>query len=424
MTKGSMIPRPAGFALAVFMAFALCVGEAQAVQSFGITFIKEANVPPLTVPLGALQVDVDYSGASGTFEGTSEGVACARDATLAGLVAFNDDDATQTLFLGFADDDGYANVQVLATCVFEKSDGAPAPSPGDFDVTVSLAGNLDLELVTVSVEIAGIETCQCDDGSITCLEECDDSNTIGGDGCSATCQCENACGDGNLEAPCEQCDPGGLCQFGGEPPGTFCTFPAGPECTQGGICLFNEGAGCDIDCQLDGVCGDGVLQPATEQCDDGNASNLDGCLNDCTLAFCGDGFTRTGVEECDDANAANDDACLNDCAAASCGDGFVRTGVEECDDGNVDDGDCCSGACLIETTPQCQPVACGDADENGGINATDSLAVLQTAVGSGSCQSCVCDVDQSSPGIVATDALVVLQFGVGQPVTLDCPPCL
>ena len=42
----------------------------------------------------------------------------------------------------------------------------------------------------------------------------------------------------------------------------------------------------------------GIVQPP-EQCDDGNQSNTDGCLNDCTVAFCGDGFVRAGVEDCD-----------------------------------------------------------------------------------------------------------------------------
>src|SRR6185503_11106889 len=81
-------------------------------------------------------------------------------------------------------------------------------------------------------------------------------------------------------------------------------------------------------------CGNGIPE-AGEQCDDGNASNTDACLNSCVTATCGDGFTRAGVEQCDDANAANTDACLTPCITETCGDGFTRAGVEQCDDANA-----------------------------------------------------------------------------------------
>ncbi|MFA6255020.1 MAG: polymorphic toxin-type HINT domain-containing protein [Patescibacteria group bacterium] len=37
-------------------------------------------------------------------------------------------------------------------------------------------------------------------------EECDDGNTVSGDGCSATCQLEVGCGDGSLDPVTEECD--------------------------------------------------------------------------------------------------------------------------------------------------------------------------------------------------------------------------
>jgi cysteine-rich repeat protein len=129
-------------------------------------------------------------------------------------------------------------------------------------------------------------------------------------------------------------------------------------------------------------CGDGVVNNSgAEQCDDGNASNLDACTNACADAFCGDGFVRTGVEECDDGgnvdldgcdascadeycgdgivndngaeacddgNSTETDGCLSSCVAASCGDGIVEAGVDECDDGNTVSGDGCSATCVDE----------------------------------------------------------------------------
>jgi OOP family OmpA-OmpF porin len=44
-------------------------------------------------------------------------------------------------------------------------------------------------------------------------------------------------------------------------------------------------------------CGDGILS-STEQCDDGNTDDTDGCTNRCTIAACGDGVKQAN-EECD-----------------------------------------------------------------------------------------------------------------------------
>lgn len=58
-------------------------------------------------------------------------------------------------------------------------------------------------------------------------------------------------------------------------------------------------------------CGDGILDPS-EECDDGNDIDTDGCRNDCTLPYCGDGFVDPG-EECDDGNNLDGDGCSADC---------------------------------------------------------------------------------------------------------------
>lgn len=49
----------------------------------------------------------------------------------------------------------------------------------------------------------------CGDGTLDAGEECDDSNIISGDGCSATCQIEVGCGNGILNAG-EECDDNNL----------------------------------------------------------------------------------------------------------------------------------------------------------------------------------------------------------------------
>jgi len=49
----------------------------------------------------------------------------------------------------------------------------------------------------------------CGDSRLDPGEQCDDGNTVDGDGCSATCMREAYCGDGTVD-PGEACDDGGL----------------------------------------------------------------------------------------------------------------------------------------------------------------------------------------------------------------------
>lgn len=93
----------------------------------------------------------------------------------------------------------------------------------------------------------------------------------------------------------------------------------------------------------DPVCGNGIVEDG-EECDDGNVSNDDECLQTCTLATCGDSYVHEGVESCDDGNSNTLDACP-DCAVAVCGDGFVWEGVEVCDRGGTPEETGCASDC-------------------------------------------------------------------------------
>ncbi len=131
---------------------------------------------------------------------------------------------------------------------------------------------------------------------------------------------------------------------------------ADPEINAAGV------DGGDTGEEPEAVCGNGK-QEGLEACDDGNATNGDGCENDCTKTclpgpvgdkFCDDGNACNGVETCGADNKCTvgkplveGDACGTGklckaglCIDASCGDGVV-SGAEECDDGNVTDGDGC-----------------------------------------------------------------------------------
>jgi cysteine-rich repeat protein len=51
-------------------------------------------------------------------------------------------------------------------------------------------------------------------------------------------------------------------------------------------------------------------------------------------------------ESCDDGNASDEDGCSSMCQTEYCGDGMAQYALgETCDDGNNSDGDGCDGLC-------------------------------------------------------------------------------
>jgi len=107
----------------------------------------------------------------------------------------------------------------------------------------------------------------CGDGVVDSGEQCDDGNTVSGDGCSSVCKIETAgsiCGDGIVDVAIEGCDDGNTV----------------------------SGDGCSSDCRVEVVnpCGNGVLDTG-ETCDDGNTTAADGCGTTCQVEM---GFMCTG----------------------------------------------------------------------------------------------------------------------------------
>ncbi|MFH1590882.1 MAG: PKD domain-containing protein, partial [archaeon] len=114
-------------------------------------------------------------------------------------------------------------------------------------------------------------------------EECDDGNDVDNDGCSSECVIEDLtyCGDDEIQWPngdggYEQCDDG-------DQNGVVCDPAYDASCDY-----------CSSSCEIETVdgpfCGDGVRQPAYEQCDDGNTVSGDGCSSVCViedLSYCG-----------------------------------------------------------------------------------------------------------------------------------------
>ena len=159
------------------------------------------------------------------------------------------------------------------------------------------------------------------------------------------------------------------------------TFDAGDFGTPGTMndtCCFPEKP----------YCGDGIVNQPSEQCDDGNADNTDGCLNTCQLPYCGDGFIWQDHELCDD-NGNNGQLCIppydSECSYCSeicapmtligpyCGDG-IKNGPEQCDgtDG-ISAGQTCLANCTLENQPYCGNgvVDPGEECDDGNTNNND-----------------------------------------------------
>jgi cysteine-rich repeat protein len=113
------------------------------------------------------------------------------------------------------------------------------------------------------------------------------------------------------------------------------------------LCAGIGFSACIISSETDPVCGDGKRE-ATEECDDGDLQDGDGCTSTCTLEpYCGDGVKDPG-EECDDGNNAGGDMCSAACVIEPfCGDG-MKDPNEDCDDGARVPSDGCSAECRTE----------------------------------------------------------------------------
>lgn len=199
----------------------------------------------------------------------------------------------------------------------------------------------------------------CGDGYLdaSVVEDCDDGNlTDDGNGCSATCQKNSVCGDTIQQTLFETCDNGNqnsdtvadacrtTCVV------AFCgdgVVDSGETCDDGNS--IDDGNGCDVLCQINAVCGNGVLEDQIEDCDDGNTVDTgNGCSSTCQKnSVCGNNVVESAFEYCDDGNPLDTgNGCSSSCQRNDvCGDGLLAI-FEQCDDGDtIDSGNGCSSTC-------------------------------------------------------------------------------
>jgi len=237
-------------------------------------------------------------------------------------------------------------------------------------------------------DAATIDAGLCGNGWLEPGEQCDDGNTVSGDGCSSQCklECDWTCGMSGGCPPCGMSQP--ACGNGIQ------TFDE--ECDDGNVA---SGDGCSASCQVEPgwrcvvpgrlcvpICGDGRMV-GWETCDDGNTVSGDGCAynclvepcSDCSTGLCihrscgdggqdaqeagyrcGDGILSPG-EECDDGDQNSDEqygGCTTQCLFGPfCGDGVVNGGWEQCDLGRRNGLEPGPGGCTIGCT---KTHYCGD----------------------------------------------------------------
>ena len=271
----------------------------------------------------------------------------------------------------------------------DHDSGVISGSPSEAGATVVTASASDGPSVSVVSFVWTIASAVCGDGDVASGEQCDDGNSVNGDGCTSACVIE-FCGDGLVnDGGSETCEPPGTaictngcsvrlptcgddfvtppeqCDDGNLTSGDGCTSSCTEEVCGDGVvngggsesCEPPSTALCTNDCrERTATCGDGFQTPP-EQCEDGNSANGDGCTSSCVVELCGDGVVNNaGSEDCEPPSTA---ACGADCRfrPAVCGDGFL-TPPEACDDGNTRNGDGCTSVCIAES--------CGDGVVNDG----------------------------------------------------------
>ncbi len=201
----------------------------------------------------------------------------------------------------------------------------------------------------------------CGDKLVEDPEECDDGNTVSGDGCENNCKYTCATGDptrncssGDICAGTGQCDDLAThtCSYTGQPPN-------GSSCGTGVVCVNHV-------C-TDKYCGNKKVD-GTEECDDGNNTPGDGCENDCTWTCLAsdptrnckaasecfqDGTCDPGKHTCSTpvpkpagtaCGGGTKNCIAGSCEPVRCGDGIVAQGQEICDDGNLNPTDGCDVA--------------------------------------------------------------------------------
>lgn len=280
---------------------------------------------------------------------------------------------------------------------------------GTYFIRVSTSSPVDFYVVEIEVAPP-----ICGDGITQLGEECDDMNTVNGDGCENDCTETPVCGDGSVQTG-EECDDGDTmsgdgCDSSCQLEGAFCpeAEPNNTTATATLITTCDGGAGqigtvgdqdyYEVHVTVPGssiraevtdfnplACPtgfDSVLRLYTSGGAELGSDDQDG-IDSCSLIDPGvDLFAQNlavgtyflRVEEYQN-NATSQPYVLRiSVLPPSCGDHIVQAG-EECDDGNLVSGDGCDASCQLEGN------FCPEVEPNNGTGTATPLAGCDGGVG-------------------------------------------
>jgi cysteine-rich repeat protein len=254
-------------------------------------------------------------------------------------------------------DSGPSSCSTIAPTMYPA---AASLAVGTYYVKVEDFGNDD----TTPFYVLGvkIKTPACGDGILQVVEQCDDSNVMSGDGCSATCGLE-----GNFTPETEPNDTqltsnpigtadgliGSISPIGDQDYFSFDIVTPGSSvfvqvtdgingCPNGfdsKLTLFNPSNALVSTVDDGGVAQCSLLSPATTP----------------TAANMAPGKYRVRVEYSGNTAAVASYVVKIKVVPPSCGDGVIQPGSEQCDDGNVAAGDGCGSTCQAEAPNEIEP---------------------------------------------------------------------